>query len=142
MACPYFIPERRCESELWQHRARLPLGDGFEGRCSAPGFEAAAPSEEQLKSACNLGNAHCARLPEDRATDSVRFHVAQDQGGELLVSYCTERAHKPGEHGVLRFDTAAGKFVSTTGNIALMPLAQAFVQSHFQKHPRSSTARS
>src|SRR6185369_15982418 len=71
LACPYFVPENRCDAELWPHRARLPLGDGYEGHCSAPGHEGALPTQEELKSACNLGNACCERLPADRALDAV-----------------------------------------------------------------------
>ena len=35
MACPYFIPAEPHERELWPHRYRLSLGDGFAGRCGA-----------------------------------------------------------------------------------------------------------
>ncbi len=35
MACPYFIPAEVHEREFWPHRERLPLGDGFAGRCAA-----------------------------------------------------------------------------------------------------------
>src|SRR4051794_20534601 len=98
MACPYFIPEKRCESELWQHRARLPLGDGYEGRCGVVGFEAERPAEEQLKTACNLGNALCPRLPADREHDAIRFYVAADEGRQLTIDYCTERDHHPRAH--------------------------------------------
>jgi hypothetical protein len=141
LACPYFIPVKRCESELWRHRARLPLGDGYEGRCGAPGYEAAAPTEDQLKTGCNLGNSRCSRLPEDRAHDSVRFHVRSDQGVQLTVSYCAERDHHPRASGLLQFDAASGNFVAATAEASLLRLAHAFVQSHFLKHPRTLSAR-
>ena len=141
MACPYFIPEKRCETELWTHRTRLPLGDGYAGSCSAPGHEGATPSEEELKSACNLGNSRCCRLPEDRALDSVRFHVKFDEGTLLGLSYCTEREHHPREHGMLQFDAASGTFIAASTESAVLRLAQAFIQSHLQRHPRANSAR-
>lgn len=141
LACPYFVPEKRCETELWTHRARLPLGDGYEGYCSAPGHENVKPSDEELKAACNLGNACCSRLPQDRALDSIRFHVRQDQGTALTVSFCTERDHRPREHGVLQFDAASGTFVAASAHPAVLRLAQAFVQSHLERHPRANSAR-
>jgi hypothetical protein len=148
LACPFFVPEKRCDAELWPHRARLPLGDGYEGRCSAPGHEDARPSQEELKSACNLGNACCARLPEDRALDAVRFYLKQDDGATLTVSYCTERAHSPREHGMLQFDSASGKFVAASAKFVaasapqlVTQLAQAFVKSHLERHPCSNAAR-
>jgi hypothetical protein len=142
LACPYFIPEKRCETELWTHRARLPLGDGYEGRCSAPGFEAERPTEDDLKSGCNLGNACCSRLPKDRDADSVRFHVASDQGSALIVDFCTERDHRPREHGVLQFDATSGTFVEASSHAAVLRLAQAFLQSYMQRHPRAQAAKS
>ena len=141
LACPYFVPEKRCEQELWQHRARLPLGDGYSGRCSAPGHEDAKPTDEELKSACNLGNACCAKLPVDRALDSVRFYVKQDAGSELIVSYCTEREHRPCEHGVLQFDATSGTFVAAPAQPTVVRLAHAFVQSHLERHPRVKSAQ-
>jgi hypothetical protein len=141
LACPYFVPENRCDAELWPHRARLPLGDGYDGHCSAPGHEDERPTQEQLKSACNLGNACCGRLPEDRALDSVRFYLKQDDGTVVTVSFCTERAHSPREHGVLQFDAASGKFVAASAPAVVTRLAQAFVKSHLERHPRANAAR-
>jgi hypothetical protein len=141
LACPYFVPEKRCESELWQHRARLPLGDGYEGHCSAPGHEGAKPTDDELKSACNLGNACCSRLPADRALDSVRFYVSEDLGSALTLSYCTERDHRPREHGMLKFDAVSGTFVAASAQPPVVRLAQAFVKSHLARHPRANAAR-
>jgi len=141
LACPYFVPENRCDAELWPHRARLPLGDGYEGRCSAPGHEDARPTHEELKSACNLGNSSCARLPEGRALDSVRFYLKQDEGVSLTVSFSTERAHSPREYGLLQFDGTSGKFVATSAPLAVTRLALAFVKSHLERHPRTNAAR-
>ncbi len=141
MACPYFIPEQRCESELWTHRARLPLGDGYSGGCCAPGHDGVALTDEMLKSACNLGNARCERLPADRTMDSVRFYVKSDEGSKLTVQYCAEREHRPVGHGVLTWDAATRKFTAAP-ELPVERLAEAFVQSHLQKFPRSVAARS
>jgi hypothetical protein len=58
LACPYFIPTEVHERELWPHRERLPLGDGFAGRCGAHGGDQAANArcdDETLRLHCNLG---------------------------------------------------------------------------------------
>src|SRR4051812_19442791 len=116
MACPYFIPEQRLATELWQHRARLPLGDGFTGYCCARS-EAYRPSEDELREFCNIGYAKtCERLPVERDADSVRF-MARDlraNGADALISikYLLELGHAPVADGELRYDAAAGQWQS------------------------------
>ncbi len=95
MACPYFMPERRFESD-WPFPRRLPLGAGWTGTCAAPGHEGAQPSDEELKSGCNMGYAKaCSRLPADRSADAVRFAMGEERDGILHVLFVCERAYLP-----------------------------------------------
>jgi hypothetical protein len=80
-------------------------------------------------------------LPKDRAHDSVRFFVKDDRGNDLKVAYCTERDHLPREHGVLQFNSISGTFVAVSAPPAVQRLAEAFVKSHLERHPRASAAR-
>src|ERR1035437_2030685 len=70
VVCPFFMPEQRFESD-WPFPQRLPLGAGWAGTCTAAGHEGARPSDEELKSGCNLGYANaCSRLPAARHADA------------------------------------------------------------------------
>ncbi len=79
MACPFFMPEEQFISD-WPFPQRLPLGAGWAGTCTAPGHEGARPSDEELKSGCNLGYAKaCSRLPVERHADAVRFALGEER---------------------------------------------------------------
>ena len=128
MACPFFMPIEKLENGTWLHASRLPLGCGWSGHCTAPGHEGEAPSQEELRDFCNLGYAEgCARLPQHRAWDSVRFgaRTVDDGAGNgsrrrIHVRYVCERCHRPAEHGFLEFDAhrmrlAAQRRIPTAG---------------------------
>src|SRR3954465_3694980 len=55
LACPFFMPVAKLENGSWPHPARLPLGCGWTGHCTAPGHEQAVPSQDVVESFCNLG---------------------------------------------------------------------------------------
>ncbi len=57
MACPFFMPTSKLEDGGWLHPSRLPLGGGWIGHCSAPGYEGAEPTNQELRELCNLGYA-------------------------------------------------------------------------------------
>jgi hypothetical protein len=100
MACPFFLPDTPMEAELWPHRRRLPLGDGWRGQCAT----GVSPGEEQLREFCNLGYAKkCPHLPAQREADAVRFSV-HSEGARVTVDYICEREHRPGRRGSLEFD--------------------------------------
>ena len=78
MACPFFMPTQRAESNAWLHPARLPLGAGWDGHCTASAPDT-VPAADELREFCNLGYAKgCSRLPADRAADAVRFSIARE----------------------------------------------------------------
>jgi hypothetical protein len=139
MACPYFIPEQRCDAELWQHRARLPLGDGFSGTCCAQ-TDGYRPSTEELRELCNIGYARgCARLPEQRDADSVRF-LARDGGGFVSVKYLLERGHAPVSHGELRYDPATRAWSEVHPDHRVQTKAQCYLESYLARHPAAVRA--
>jgi len=100
VACPYFLPDSHHELELWPHRYRLSLGDGFTGRCS---LSPVPCDDETLRTECNIGYAACPHVPAERPYDAVRFNIAS-QGTLLRVQFACERSHLPASVGELRFD--------------------------------------
>jgi hypothetical protein len=126
MACPYFFPTERLEADLWPHRRRLPLGDGWRGRCTAGDR---LPGEDELKEFCNLGYAKaCPFLPSQRSADAVRFGVRQVNGC-IAVTYICERDHKPGESGELEFDLVAGAWTARHNNPCIQRMAECVLSS-------------
>ena len=140
MACPYFIPEQRCDAELWQHRARLPLGDGFTGYCCAQGENPYRPNQDELREYCNIGYAKtCPRLPENRDADSVRF-MARAANGFVSITYLMERGHAPVTHGVLRYDPANASWSAPHPDQRVQTKAQCYLESYLAQHPLAARA--
>jgi hypothetical protein len=133
MACPYFVPLRRHEAELWQFRNRLPLGDGYTGYCSLRG-EAHAPSAEELKEHCNLGYArHCPWLPANRFADTVRFAVARESEDSIRLHYACERNHLPADCGALEYLRTSGKWIQRHQDECIQRLAECYIDSWLRK---------
>ncbi len=134
MACPYFLPQKRIENPPWPHPSRLPLGDAWTGHCTAPGHEGARPSDDELREGCNLGYARaCPRLPRQRSSDAVRFSLARDRDQILSVQFVCEIAHAPGEHGMLEFDAAAGRWSSSHADARIQKMAECYVDSYLHR---------
>src|SRR5690349_897919 len=105
MPCPFFLPMEKFEAIALPHRGRLPLGEGWQGQCTAPGHDGCTPSPQELADSCNLGYAHqCSRLPKERAWDAVRFGVSRDGGSAISLTYICEAGHRPVEHGALEYN--------------------------------------
>jgi hypothetical protein len=105
----------------------------------APGHEGEVPSEAELRDSCNLGYANaCARLPQDRVWDSVRFAAkpAAVNGSRIQVQYVCERDHRPVEHGVVIFDAPDSRWESSHPDERVQRLAECFLQSHLEKKKR------
>lgn len=144
MACPYFIPEQRCEAELWQHRARLPLGDGFTGHCCAQA-EPYRPSHDELRELCNVGYAKtCPRLPAERDADSVRFmgRSSAVHGAENLIAikYLLELGHAPVADGELRYDVTIAQWQAPHPDERVQKKAQCYLESYLARHPAVARA--
>jgi hypothetical protein len=132
MACPYFYPVARFETSPWSVPPRLPLGDAFLGVCRAPGSTVQPPfqpNETRIREVCNLGYGRhgCEQFPEASTSDSIRFHVAKDEGELISIQYVFEKDCWPGEHG----DAA------TLTDETSRRQAQAFLESYLRR--RSAT---
>ena len=147
MACPFFMPVEKLENGTWLHAARLPLGCGWSGHCTAPGHEGEVPSQEELREFCNLGYAEgCSRLPRERMWDSVRFAARTVSNGNgdracIQVRYVCERGHRPAEHGMLEFDPAGARWEQKHRDRRLQRMAECFVESYVEKLKRRDLER-
>jgi len=104
MACPFFMPTERLLDGAWIHPARLPLGSGWTGHCTAPGHEGVTPELETLQQECSLGYASsCGRVPTQREADAIRFSVQSESDSQISIVYVVERNHQPAGHGNLDF---------------------------------------
>jgi hypothetical protein len=129
MACPYFFPIERMTEELWPHRRRLPLGDGWRGGCTAA--PNAALSIDDLRDRCNLGYASsCPRLPAEREADAVRFSVACDRDGLIQVCFVLERAHEPLAHGRLLYALASESWIEPHADARVQRMAECYLESY------------
>ena len=129
MACPYFLPVERMTEELWPHRRRLPLGDGFRGHCTAA--PEAPPNLDEQRDGCNLGYAaKCPRLPAERAADAVRFSVACDRDGIVQLCFVLERAHQPQAHGTLLYALASGSWLEGHADARIQRMAECYLDSY------------
>jgi len=134
MPCPFFSPTGRFDDAGFPHPARLPLGAGYRGRCRAPGHEGAVPTDDELKQNCNLGYArNCARLPEHRDADAVRFSILRDRDGQVSIGYVSELNYLPREHGNLRYDALLERWLSLHSEEGVQALAECFLQSYLQR---------
>jgi len=137
MSCFYFIPGKRQHAGCWVHPQRLPLGNGFEGSCSAPGHEGEQPGEEELQQ-CNLGYARCWRLPAERPADAVRFGIGQNSDEELEIAYVCDLKHQPGAHGKLVYSRAAAAWLSTHDDPRIQRKAECFAEPYLLRGPRQA----
>ena len=131
LACPFFMPQHRFENGTWPHPARLPLGAGWSGYCTAPGHEGEIPELAVLQDGCNLGYATCcSRRPAERLWDSIRFQVTRAGEQRLLLAYACERDHSPKEHGTLEYDVASVGWIVSHADTRLQKLAECHVESY------------
>ena len=144
MACPYFMPRQVLENGNWPHPARLPLGCGWTGNCTAPGHEGQTPSQETLESSCNLGYANtCSWTPLQRPWDAVRFAVSSPEDAKrgenaarsqtLRLIYICERHHEPASHGHLEYDLATATWSQGHEDSRIQKMAECFLESYLKK---------
>ena len=149
MACPYFMPIARLENGSWPHPARLPLGGGWSGHCTAPGHEGEIPPQHILEAFCNLGYANsCSWSPLTCDCDAVRFAVSapRDPAASLdpreappvparvlLLHYVCERNHRPIEHGDLKFDLSHATWLVRHDDARIQKMAECFLDAYQKK---------
>lgn len=125
------MPTHRAENIAWIHPARLPLGAGWGGLCTAPGLEHQVPTDEQLREACNLGYAaSCPRRPRESQWDSIRFGVIRETGRRLDLCYVCEKDHLPADHGTLEYDAAASRWIATHADARIQRMAECFLEAY------------
>ena len=133
MACPYFMPLERFESN-WAFPQRLPLGAGWSGTCTAPGHDGASPTADELTSGCNIGYANsCGRLPAERHADAVRFAMGAERDGLLRVLFVCERAYLPASYGELLYDKVHGRWAKPHHEPCLQHMAECYVQVQLER---------
>jgi hypothetical protein len=136
MPCPYFIPTERFDGAAFTHPARLPLGGAFRGRCGAPGNAGAVPSDEEVKQ-CNLGYArNCARLPQERHADAIRFSIARERDGQISLCYVSELNYLPRESGSLRYESLTQTWLQMHPDERVQAMAECFLQSYLLKRDK------
>jgi len=143
------MPVDKFENGTWPHPARLPLGCGWGGHCTAPGHEGEVPPQQILEAFCNLGYADsCSWAPQERAWDAVRFAVTASavdgkrrEGGSagvgatriLRLRYVCERGHLPVEHGDLEFDVSRALWLRRHDDARVQKMAECFLESYLKK---------
>ena len=146
LACPYFMPVARLEHGSWPHPARLPLGGGWCGYCTAPGHEGEIPQKDVLENFCNLGYASgCSWSPPERDWDAVRFAVSAPVGSGvrsempsavarvLVLRYVCERNHRPVVHGDLEFDLPSATWLQRHDDARIQKMAECFLDSYLKR---------
>ena len=149
MACPYFMPVARLENGSWPHPARLPLGAGWCGHCTAPGHVGEAPPQDVLEEFCNLGYASsCDWSPQERLWDAIRIAVSApsdlaikrearnpaDVPARILVlRYVCEKDHRPVQHGDLEFDLSLATWLKRHDDPRIQKMAECFLESYLKK---------
>ena len=141
MGCPFFLPTERFEAITARHRARLPLGDGWAGICTAPGHENTQPDSACLSECCNLGYAKtCPWLPSERSWDAIRLSIAEDGGRTIHLLYVCERDHRPRAHGTLEFDTQLNRWRCPHPDERIQRMAECYLEGYFsRRHPPPET---
>lgn len=147
MACPYFMPLTKLENGNWPHPARLPLGGGWSGHCTAPGHEQESPALDVVQAFCNLGYASgCEWAPRERECDAVRFAVSApaDSSGFkkqsigtpariLRLTYVRERDNLPVTHGELQFDLSQAAWLRPHEDARIQKMAECFLDSYLKR---------
>src|ERR1039457_2629009 len=134
------MPEQRFDSD-WPFPQRLPLGAGWTGTCTAPGHQGARPSDEELRSGCNLGYAKsCRRLPVERHADAVRFALGEERDGILRVLFVWERDYLPAGHGELLYQTVSALWLQPHDDPRVQRMAECYVQAQCARRPNLFSA--
>ena len=133
VACPFFMPEQPLDGD-WPFPQRLPLGAGWSGTCRAAAGSEARPSDQELRTCCNIGHAKtCTRLPADRHADAVRFALGDERDGKLLVRYACEREHVPVSHGDLVYEIAGATWTVPHPDSCLQRMAECYVEGQMAR---------
>ena len=136
VACPFFYPAEKINTIAWKFPSRLPLGAGHCGTCRA-GTEQITPGDSELRDFCNLGYASgCANLPAERSADCLRFVVAKDEAGRIVLNYIFERDHTPVEHGRVEYDCESGAWPAALNDKCAQRQAECYLAVYLERRRR------
>lgn len=128
------MPTQRAQDIAWLHPARLPLGAGWEGLCTADGSVGVKPTRDELRDFCNLGYAAgCPRLPRERRFDAVRFCVARERESRIVLQYVCEARHQPAAHGILEYDRFSECWINSHPDARIHKMADCYLQSYLSR---------
>ena len=141
------MPVEKLQGGNWPHPARLPLGCGWSGHCTAPGHDGEIPPQHILEALCNLGYAgSCTWAPSSRDWDAVRFAVTAPGGAiseksqsnvlaapVLRLSFVCERNHRPIAKGELMFDLAGATWLSRHDDPRVQKMAECFLETYLKR---------
>lgn len=142
------MPVQKLENGKWPHPARLPLGCGWSGHCTAPGHEGQIPSQDVVEAFCNLGYASsCMWAPDLRLWDAVRFAVSAPLDAKglnkvspsngpariLRLAYVCERDHRPVTNGELQFDLARAAWLQPHEDQRIQKMAECFLETYLKR---------
>jgi len=122
------MPVAKLENGSWPHPARLPLGCGWSGHCTAPGHEDAIPSQDVLQTFCNLGYAStCGWAPEQ---DSI---PSENVARVLRLTVVYEQNNRPAGQGELEFDLLTAAWSRRHEDARIQKMAECFLESYLRK---------
>jgi hypothetical protein len=135
------MPTKKHDCGLWIHPARLPLGAGWKGHCTAPGHEGEIPSDGQLRDHCNLGYARdCSWCPPDRIWDSTRFGVSKESEQRIILCYVCEKDHHPVAQGTLEYDFGLAGWNSKHPDQRLQRMAECYMEAYLlRRNPAAAS---
>ena len=133
MACPYFSPTDPLPWKFWRGRLRPPLGELYDGHCSAGPTQPYRPSTGHLAECCNLGYARgkCDRMPAG-GPDAVRFSVTKRAGTADRVIQVIETEGQLDDSDSVEFEASGQVQLSAAGSPAIERQAEAFLRSYLR----------
>ena len=131
MACPYFYPVARLETNYWAVPPRLPLGDAYSGECRAQ-ESSFQPDEKTARQFCNLGYGRgcCERFPDNAPADAVRFHIDNESPGSIRIQYIVEKDCWPHEHGTFEYSMHSPELSGGVADEILHRQLVTFIESY------------
>jgi hypothetical protein len=110
------------------------LGCGWQGYCTAPGYDGVIPETQRLQEECSIGySSTCPRLPADRPWDAIRFAVSRENEFLIQVVYVCEKNHLPAEHGNLEYRVQDTQWAVAHTDPRIQKKAECFLDSWLQK---------
>jgi hypothetical protein len=87
------------------------------------------PEDHELRDHCNLGHAACARLPEQRTADAIRFSARSAERYRIHVRYVYEKDCRPAGGGTLEYDEREHRWLTAIDDEKLQRQAECFLQT-------------